>query len=98
LYTQKPWRFDKLPYIDYEKRLCYDVGRASENRTFAEVKNSSDFRELNHFLLKEYIKKPVDSVSITYALNEYVPQKKLYRLDTVFYYKYNPHSLDDAKK
>ena len=97
LYAQKPWRFDKLPYHDYEKRLCYEVGRSSENKTFEQVKRNSSFRELNDFLLTEYVNVPVDSLSLTYGLNEYIPKIKSYSLDTVFNYTYNPNTLDEAR-
>lgn len=97
-YTRRPWRFDKLSYNDYEKRLCYEVGKFSENKTFEQVKSNSDFLELNNFLLNEYIKMPVDSLSITYALNEYIPKINSHNLDTVFRYTYNPNTLDEARK
>ena len=97
LYTQKPWRFDKLPYSDYEKHLCYKVGEFSKNKSFEQVKGNASFRELNDFLLKEYVNVPVDSLSLTYGLNEYIPKIKSYSLDTVFSYTYNPNTLDEAR-
>jgi len=96
-YSQKPWRFDRLPYNDYEKRLCSEVGEFSKNKTFEQVKRNSSFRELNKFLLSEYIHLPVDSLRLTYALYQYIPKTKSYSVDTVFSYKYNPNTLDDAR-
>ncbi len=97
-YTRRPWRFDKLPYNDYEKRLSYEVGQFSGLKTFEKIKANSSFRELNNFVLKEYINAPVDSLTLTYALNEYIPEIKSYNLDTVFTYTYNPTTVEDAKK
>jgi hypothetical protein len=73
------------------------VGKISEKKTFEQVKRNSSFRELNDFLLKEYVKVPIDSLSLTYGLNEYVPKIKSYTLDTVFSYTYNPNTLDEAR-
>lgn len=97
-YCRNPWRCDKLPYSEYEKRLSDRVGKLAKAKTFERVKNNSSFRELNGFMLQEFIKAPVDSISMVYALNHYNPKKGSYKLDTIFIYTYNPTTIGKAKK
>jgi hypothetical protein len=97
-FAKRPLRFDILPYNDYEKRLSYTVGELVKSKNFGEVKTSTAFRELNAFILKEYIKVHVDSLTLLYGLETYNPQSNGFKLDTVFYYTYNPSTVGGPSK
>jgi hypothetical protein len=98
-FAKTPFRFDRLPYNDYEKRLSYTVGEQSKkNKSFEDVKKSTAFRELNAFILKEYLKVHADSVAVLYGLEGYNPQDDVFKLDTVFYFTYNPNAVETARK
>jgi hypothetical protein len=97
-FAKRPLRFDRLPYNDYEKRLSYTVGELAKTKNFEEVKKSSSFRELNAFILKEYLKVSVDSITLLYGLETYNPESKTFKLDTVFNFTYNPNTVGSASK
>jgi len=97
-YCENPWRYDRLPYGDYEKRLSYTVGKLAEKQPLDLVKKSSSFRELNEFILQENIHEKVDSIHLIYGLNQYHPDKGIYTLDTIFNWMYNPNSIGKSKR
>jgi len=96
-YREHPWRYDKLHYSDFERYIALQVGQKARSKEFQDVQHSRPFRELNHFILREVIREPVDSVSIVYGLNFYSPETKAMRFDTVFNYTYNPNVIGPAK-
>jgi hypothetical protein len=97
-FSRHPWRLDRLPYNDYEKRLGYLVSKLAQHQTFEQVKKSSAFRELNSFILQEYVGQPADSINVLYGWQEYNTTKRSHTLNTVFNYTYNPGNIDKAKK
>jgi hypothetical protein len=97
-FSRLPFRLDKLPFNDYEKRLSYIVGNEAQRSSFDIVKKSQAFRELNEFILQEYIIIPVDSMQLIYGWQQYDPRVEKFRLDTVFHYTYNTRTIGKAKK
>jgi len=97
-YHTNPWRWDKLSYVAYETHLARSVENIAKGRPFEAVKKSAAFRELNGFLIQEFIKTPVDSVEIVGHAATYVPRSRAYLLDTTFVFTYNPKSIGEAKK
>jgi hypothetical protein len=97
-FSKLPLRFDRLPFNDYEKRLSYSVGELAQHKSFEAVKKSAAFRELNEFILQEYIGVPVDSINMIYGWQQYDPRSEKFQLDTVFNYTYNTSTIDKARK
>jgi len=96
-YRAKPWRWDKLAYMGYERHLGATLETMSKGRTFEEVKNSQTFRELNGFLVEEVISMPVDSVQLIGHEVTYIPANGTSLSDTTFLFTYNPESIGKAK-
>ena len=97
LYRERPWRFDKLHSNDFERYISYQVGSQDKSRHFQEVSASKAFRELNQFVLQELIQQPVDSVTLVYGVNTYLPESRTFRFDTILNYSYNPGAIAPAK-
>jgi hypothetical protein len=96
-YRANPWRWDKLAYVGYERHLGAMLETMSKGRTFGEVKNSQVFRELNGFLVEEFLTMPVDSVQLIGHEVTYIPAKGTSLSDTTFLFTYNPASIGKAK-
>jgi len=97
-YYEHPWRYDKLHFNDFERYISYQVGKQSKSKQFEQIKNSRVFRELNQLVLQELIRKPVDSVTLVYGFNLYLPESKTFRFDTIFKYTYNPKAIAPSKE
>ena len=96
-YRAHPWRYDKLHTGDFVRSTSSRVSKFQKQAS-AEIKKSRAFRELNEFILQEYIKQPVDSINVLYAFNVYLADVNAYRLDTVFQYTYRPSDVAAAKR
>jgi hypothetical protein len=97
-YCEHPWRYDKLHFNDFERYISHQIGKQSHSKPFNEISKSRVFRELNQFLLQEPIQEPVDSVTVMYGFNLYLPEAKTFTFDTIFTYTYNPKDIAPAKK
>ena len=97
-YCQHPWRYGKLHYGDFERYISLQIGEQIRHKEFKGMGSSRAFRELNQFIVQEVISRQVDSVSLVYGLNVYLPETKTVRFDTVFKYTYNPSAIAPSKK
>jgi len=93
-----PWRYDKLHNNDFEQYITRQIASSRKVRPLEEVKGSKSFRELNQFILSQYVEEPADSLSLLYGLNVYLPATNSFRFDTIFAFKYNPLTVAAAKK
>lgn len=98
LYRQHPWRYNKLHFNDFERYISDRVGNEYKSKKGIDIKKSRRFRELNQFVLQELIQKPVDSVSLVYGFNLYLPESITVQFDTTFSLMYNPNYIAPAKK
>jgi hypothetical protein len=92
-----PWRYDRIRINYFERYMSHRVGLLGSTGLDA-AKEVRVFRELNQFVLQEYIKQPVDSVSLVYGLNRYFPETNTTEFDTTFAYTYNPAEIGPAKQ
>jgi len=97
-YIERPWRYDKLHFNDFERYISHQVASQRNSKQFGEIRKSRAFRELNQFLLQEFIQRPVDSVSLVYGFNLYLPEVKTFQFDTIFKYTYNPKDIAPSKR
>jgi len=96
-YCRSPWRYDKLRITYFERYLSNRVSLLDKPDQFEEVKNSRAFRELNQFVIHEYVGRPMDSIALVYGHNRYFPETNTIRFDTSFAYTYNPEEVAPAK-
>jgi len=54
-YLKRPWRYDKLHSNDFEQYITRQMASPKKLRHVEEVKGSKSFRELNQFILSQYI-------------------------------------------
>jgi len=97
VYCQRPWRYDKLRITYAERYLSNKVGQMNKPRAWDEVMDSRVFRELNQFVVHEYLKRPTDSIRLVYGHSRYFPETHTTRFDTTFTYTYNPNEIAPAK-
>jgi hypothetical protein len=97
IYCQRPWRYDKLRITYAERYLSNKLGQMNKPREWDEVKDSRVFRELNQFLVHEYLERPTDSIRLVYGHSQYFPETHTTRFDTTFTYTYNPNEIAPAK-
>lgn len=93
-----PLRYDRLRMNYFERYISHQVGLLNVPRNYKEIKKSRLFRELNQFVLQEYLKRPVDSLSLVYGVNRYFPETGITEFDTTFAYTYNPCEIGLAKQ
>ena len=96
-YCRNPWRYHKLRITYFERYLSNRVGLLEIPDQFEEVRTSRVFRELNQFVIHEYIGRPMDSISLVYGHSLYFPETNTSRFDTSFAYTYNPEEVAPAK-
>ncbi|HEX6225751.1 MAG TPA: hypothetical protein VFZ52_15140 [Chryseolinea sp.] len=97
-YRANPLRWDKLSYVAYERHLGQTLESVAHNKPFEIVKSSAAFRELNGFLLQEFIAMPVDSIQIICQEMTYLPREQTSILDTTFVFNYNPVTIGETAK
>jgi hypothetical protein len=97
IYCRRPWRYDKLRITYVERYLSNKVGQTRKTYDFDEVKDSRVFRELNQFVVHEYLERPTDSITLVYGHSRYFPETHTTRFDTTFTYTYNPNEIAPAK-
>ena len=95
-YNNLPWRLDNLSAISYEIRLAHTLGTMVKEKSFTEIKKSLAFRELNGYLMDEFVQAPVDCIQIVSGLEHYHPDTRSVTLDTTFIFTYEP--LPNAEK
>lgn len=97
IYKRNPWNYYRLHHSDFQRYITHEVGQ-QKTKGFNEVINSRGFRELNQHVVDELIDGPVDSLTLLYVVNTYLPESKSSRLDTIFSYTYNPNQVGGYKK
>jgi hypothetical protein len=98
IFITHPWRYDRLRMNYFERYITRRVGPLNSRTDVEAVKESRAFRELNQFVLSEYIQRPVDSLSLVYGVSQYYPETNLTRFDTTFAYTFKPSEIGLAKK
>jgi hypothetical protein len=98
LFIRHPWRYDRLRINYFERYITRQAEHLKSRHDVGSVKESRAFRELNQFVLREYIQRPVDSVSLVYGVSQYDPETNSTRFDTTFAYTYKPSEIDLAKE
>ena len=93
-----PLRYDRIRLNDFERYISHQVGLLSSADDFESVKGLRVFRELNQFVLQEYIKQPIDSLSLVYGVNRYFPATGTTRFDTTFAFTFDPAEIGMAKQ
>ena len=97
-YRSHPWRFDKLRVNYFERYASNKLSLLNKSSQLEEVRGTGSFRELNQFVVQEYIGRTTDSISLVYGLNRYFPETNTTEFDTTFVYTYNPDDIGPARK
>jgi hypothetical protein len=97
-FQSHPWRQDMLRMNYFERYISKKVGQRNKPLELGELNESGSFRELNQFVLREYIPHSIDSISLVYGLNRYFPETNTSGFDTTFVYTYNPAEIGPARK
>jgi len=97
-FLRHPWRYDRLRINYFERYMTRRVGQWNSRSDVESVKESRSFRELNQFVLQEYIQRPIDSLSLVYGVSQYYPETNSIRFDTTFAYTFKPSEIGLAKK
>ena len=97
-FLSHPWRYDRLRINYFERYITRQVGQLNSRSDVEVVKESRAFRELNQFVLREYIQRPIDSLSLIYGVNQYCPETNSTRFDTTFAYTFKPSEIGLAKE